>query len=139
MRTLNRIRERLRSEDGSLSAFLLVVVVVLVVVIGLVVDSAGKYAADSQAEQIAANAARTAVNSINGDTVLVGATALNAAQAQTAAEQYLAAAGVEGTVTVSGQVVSVDVETTYTTKFVSLLGINSLSGTGSASAQLITQ
>jgi hypothetical protein len=139
MTTLRRIRDRLREEEGSLSAFLLVVVVVLVVVIGLVVDSAGKYSADSQAEQIAANAARTAVNSINGDTVLVGATALNAAEAQTAAEQYLAAAGVTGTVTVSGQVVSVEVETTYTTRFVSLVGINSLTGTGSASAQLITE
>lgn len=139
MTILRRLRDRLRDEEGSLSAFLLVVVVVLVVVIGLVVDSAGKYSADSQAQQIASNAARTAVNSINGDTVLVGATTLDASQAQAAAEQYLAAAGVTGTVTVSGQVVSVDVETTYTTKFVSLVGINSLTGTGSASAQLITE
>ena len=134
-----RIRTRLREEDGALSAYLLVVVVVLVAVIGFVVDSAGKYAADSEAQQIASNAARTAVNSINGETVLVGETALDTEQAQAAAELYLAAAGVEGTVTVDGQVVTVEVETTYTTRFVSLLGINTLSGNGSASAQLITQ
>ena len=139
MSTLRRLRDRLREEEGSLSAFLLVVVVVLVVVIGLVVDSAGKYSADSQAQQIASNAARTAVNYINGETVLVGTTALNSAAAQAAAEEYLAAAGATGTVTVSGQVVSVEVETTYTTKFVSLVGINSLTGTGSASAQLINE
>lgn len=139
MTHLERLRARLRDEDGSLSVFLVAGVVVLIVVIGLVVDSAGKYQADSEAQQIASNAARTAVNSISGDTVLVGSTALNAAQAQTAGQEYLAAAGVEGTVTVSGQVVSVEVENTYTTRFLSLIGINSLPGTGSASAQLISE
>jgi hypothetical protein len=136
---LQHLRDRLRDDEGSLSAFVLVTVVILIVVTGLVVDSAGKYQEDAHAQQIASSAARAAVNSISGTTVEYGSLNLNAGQAETVANDYIAAAGATGTVTVSGQVVSVEVETTYTTKFLSLIGANTLPGKGSASAELITQ
>lgn len=139
MKKLRRLRDRVRDERGSLSAYVLVTVVILIVVTGLVVDSAGKYQEDAHAQQIASNAARAAVNSISGNTVYVGSLDLNAAQAEGVARNYLAAAGVDGTVTVAGQIVSVDVKTTYRTKFLSLIGANTLPGKGSASAALITQ
>ena len=139
MKKLRRLRDRVRDERGSLSAYVLVTVVILIVVTGLVVDSAGKYQEDAHAQQIASNAARAAVNSISGNTVYVGSLDLNAAQAEGVARTYLAAAGVDGTVTVAGQIVSVDVKTTYRTKFLSLIGANTLPGKGSASAALITQ
>lgn len=140
MNTLRRLLHRLRADErGSLSAYVLITIVVLIVVTGLVVDSAGKYQEDARAQQLASNAARAAVNSISGDTVYIGSLNLNAAQAETVARDYLAAAGVTGTVTVAGQVVSVETETVYTTKFLSLIGANTLPGKGSASAELITQ
>lgn len=140
MNKLRRLPTRFRDDErGSLSAYVLITIVVLIVVTGLVVDSAGKYQEDARAQQLASNAARTAVNSISGDTVLIGSLNLNAAQAETVARDYLAAAGVTGTVIVAGQVVSVEVQTTYITKFLSLIGANTLPGKGSASAELITQ
>lgn len=140
MRKLIRtLQVRLDDETGSLSAYLLVIVVVLTVLIGVVVDGSGKYDADARAQQVANSAARAAVNSISGDTVLVGSLGLNAAQAQATAENYVAAAGMTGSVSVAGQVVTVNVQTSYKTKFLSLIGVNQLPGKAEASAQLITQ
>lgn len=136
---MKRLRERLNDDTGSISVWVLLTAGVLMLLIGLVVDSAGKYQADELAQQVAAGAARTAVNSIGGSTVLNGSIGLNEREATAVAEDYLAAAGVIGSVSINGQVVSVDVEIPYTTLFVSLIGINTLTGTGSASAQLITQ
>lgn len=136
---IHTLRARLNDETGSLSAYLLVIVVVLTVLIGIVVDGSGKYDADARAQQVANSAARAAVNSINGSTVLVGSLGLNAAQAQTTAENYVAAAGMTGSVSVAGQVVTVNVQTFYKTKFLSLIGVSHLPGKAKASAQLITQ
>ena len=139
MNRLRGIRSRIQDETGSISAYVLMTVVTLIVVTGLVVDSAGKYQQDARAQQLAGNAARSAVNSLNDDTLIAGALTVNAARAQNAARDYIAAAGVTGTVTVEGQAVTVEVDTTYTTRFLSLIGINTLPGQGSATAQLITE
>lgn len=138
MTRLERLRNRLASEEGSLSAWVLLTAVVLVAVLGLVVDSAGKYQADERAHQVASNAARAAANSLSGDAVQRGDVYLDAARAQQTARDYIAASGLTGTVTITGQEVSVEVETSYTTKFISLLGVNTLPASGTASALLIT-
>jgi hypothetical protein len=44
-----------------------------------------------------------------------------------------------GSVSVTGEVVTVTVTTTYTTRFLSLIGIVELPGSGEASARLITE
>lgn len=138
MNSLRTLRRRLTDDEtGSASVAFVLIVVTLVVVIGLVVDSAGKYQASEQAQQIAASAARVGTNSISGDTVRIGELTLDARKATAAAQAYIAAAGMQGTVTVTGQVVSVEVTTTYTTRFLSLIGIASLPADGAASAQLI--
>lgn len=139
MKTIRARLARTRNERGSLSIYLLLFTVVLVGIIGFVVDSSGKYQADASAQQIADNAARAAANSISGDAVYTGSLSINAGQAETTARSYLAAAGVGGNVTVTGQVVHVTVTSNYRTKFVSLFGFNSLPTHGDASAELITQ
>ena len=136
------MRDRLQTindERGSISVFMIAAIVILIVIIGLVVDSAGKYSADARAQQIASNAARSAVNAIGGDTVLDGSLTVDTQTAEQAAENYLTSAGMTGTVTVTGEVVNVEAQTKYTTKFLSIIGINQLPGHGAASAQLITQ
>jgi Flp pilus assembly protein TadG len=128
----------LSDDTGSASVAFVLIVVTLVVVIGLVVDSAGKYQMAEQAQQVASSAARAATNSISGDTVRVGELTMDPEKAVQAGQAYIAAAGMEGTVTVNGQVVTVEVTTTYSTRFLSLIGITSLPASGQAAAQLIT-
>jgi Flp pilus assembly protein TadG len=136
---LRRRLALLRGDRGSASISFLLVTVTLIVVIGLVVDGAGKIQANERADQTAASAARAATNSIGGDTVRVGALTLDPVKAVAAGEAYLAAAGMAGTVSVTGEIVTVAVTTTYPTRFLSLIGITQLPGSGDASARLITQ
>ena len=64
--------------------------------------------------------------------------ALDTAAARRAAEQYLAAAGVEGTVTITGgTTLVVRVTDIYEPTFLSMVGIGDLTVTGDASARLI--
>jgi Flp pilus assembly protein TadG len=136
---LRRRLAALRGERGSASISFLLVSVTLIVVVGLVVDGAGKIQANERADLVAASAARTATNSIGGDTVRVGALTLDPVKAVAAGEAYLAAAGMAGTVSVTGEVVTVTATTSYSTRFLSLIGIVELPGTGEASARLITE
>jgi hypothetical protein len=136
---LRRRRAVPQGDRGSASISFLLVSVTLIVVIGLVVDGAGKIQANDRADLVAASAARTATNAIGGDTVRVGALSLDPVKAVAEGEAYLAAAGMAGSVSVTGEVVTVTVTTTYTTRFLSLIGIVELPGSGEASARLITE
>lgn len=141
---MNAIRARIKQlrenrEQGSLSVLFLALVVVLVVLVGLVVDSSGKYQTSQEAYMTASSAARAGTNAIGGQAVIDGSLALDTNKARITAQNYLTAAGVTGTVTVIGDTITVTVEDTYTTKFLSLIAINSLPVGATASAQIITQ
>lgn len=129
---------RTRREEGSLSAFFVLLAVILMAMIGLVVDSAGKYAEAEHAQLVASSSARAGVNAISGTAQDTGTTSTNNRVAQAAAEDYLTAAGMTGTVTVNGTTVTVTVYSTYDTRFVSLLGITQLPAEATATAQLLT-
>ncbi|GGA55320.1 hypothetical protein GCM10011490_01490 [Pseudoclavibacter endophyticus] len=131
-------RGRDRSERGSAQAFLVLTVVTLIVVIGLVVDGAGKVQAATAAQQVAASAARAATNAISGDTVDGASLAVDPHLAEHAALEYLAAAGMTGVAVATGSTITVTTETTYETRFVSIIGIGVLTVTGEAEASLIT-
>lgn len=126
-----------RGERGSSQVFLVLTVVTLIVVIGLVVDGAAKVQAATHAQHIAASAARAATNAVSGQTVGGDALAVDPALAQTVASHYIAEAGMSGTVTVSGRTITVTVEHSVDTLFLSLIGISSLPATGEARAALI--
>lgn len=140
---MNKIRqtlEQLRNDErGSVSVIFLACVVTLVVVVGLVVDSSGKYQSSQSAHMTAASAARAGTNAVAGQAVVDGTLSLNGSGAQAAAQSYLTAAGVSGNVTVVGDTITVSVEDTYTTRFLSLIGINSLPVAATSSARIITQ
>lgn len=140
MKKLRHILEQLRNDErGSVSIIFLACVVVLVVVVGLVVDSSGKYQSSQSAQMTASSAARAGTNALAGQAVVDGTLALNSSAAQAAAQNYLTAAGVTGNVTVVGDTITVSVEDTYTTRFLSLIGVNSLPVGATSSAQIITQ
>lgn len=110
---------------------------VLMIVVGLAIDGAGQVQAREQATAVAQEAARAGTNAAaandlgNGAPTLVVPTAINSAQ------NYLAAAGVSGTATATPNTVTVTTTVTYQTKFISLIGINSLEGHGTGAAQLL--
>lgn len=124
-------------DAGSISLALVVMVSALLVAVGLVVDGGAKLRAVQQATALAGEAARAATQQVNvAEVQTAGSARLDAAVARRAARQTLAAAGVEGTVTVATGQVSVTASVRRPTVFLSLLGVGSVTGSGSATADL---
>jgi Flp pilus assembly protein TadG len=134
---IKRLRNLHADETGNVTLPLIVLVVAFMLFIGLVVDGSGKIQAGDQANQIASAAARAAANSLSGDAVNSGGIGLDATKAQNTALGVLAASGVNGTANVTGNTVNVHVTIDYSTVFLNMIGINTLTGQGTASARLI--
>ena len=130
------MRVPIRDERGqSVSVFVIVVFAALVMTAGLVIDGGQKITAASRAEAAAAGAARAATNA--GVTQsLAGASPGDAALRATRA--FLAGQpGVSGSASVSNGVVTVTTRATERTLFLSLIGIDSVSATGTARANAV--
>ncbi|WP_448812099.1 pilus assembly protein TadG-related protein [Agromyces bauzanensis] len=134
---MRKLRELTPDETGNVTLPLIVLVVAFMLFIGLVVDGSGKIQAGDQANQIASAAARAAANSLTGEAVLIGGVGLDGVKAQNTAQSVINAAGVNGTASVSGNTVTVTVSVDYSTIFLNMIGINTLTGQGTASARLI--
>lgn len=135
-----RLRTKLLQarERGDAAVAFVLLVPALILVIGLVVDGAGQMQASEQATSIAQSAARAAANAgVSAKLPSTGVANISAGQAITAANSYLAAAGVTGTVQVNGQTVTVTVQKDYSTKFLSMF-VGTLAGKGTGSAQLLS-
>lgn len=128
---------REHDDRGSVSLLLVVMVAALFVSVGLVVDGGAKLRAVQQATAAAGEAARAATQQVDTGTVqLRGRAHLNPVSARHAAQETLAGAGVEGTVTVTDGQVHVDASVTRPTLFLGLLGLTQVTGHGSATADL---
>lgn len=124
-------------DSGSSSLALVVMVTALLVAVGLVVDGGTKLRAVQQATSVAGEAARAASQQVNVAVVqTAGSARLDAAAARSAAEEKLAEAGVEGSVTVATGRVLVTASVSRPTIFLNLLGVSSVTGSGSAAADL---
>lgn len=128
---------RCRDERGSISIWLVTSSLVMMVLVGLAVDLGGQVHAKQRAHDVAAQAARSggqqvqAAPAVAGDYLAVDTTA-----ARAAAEDYLAAADVEGSVAITGgDTIAVNVTDTYSPRFLGFLG--DLTVTGEASARLV--
>ncbi|MET7456248.1 pilus assembly protein TadG-related protein [Streptomyces sp. NPDC005574] len=130
-----------RCDDrGGVTVFVAVCVFALIGIIGVAVDGGSTMRAIERADYIAGEAARAGgqaidpAEAINGTAIVVDPQA-----AQAAAQAYLRSAGATGTVSVSsdGKTLTVHVTGTYDTKFLSAVGIGSLSVTGQAAASLL--
>ena len=126
-------------DRGSVSLLLAVWVIAILAVIGLAVDGGAKVRAIQRADNIAAEAARAAGQAINPTLAVPGTKqVLQADQAKAAGEAYLAAAGVQGSVTVVNNTeVRVTVTISTNTVMLSIIGINQTTATGQATAQLV--
>ena len=125
-----------RDEFGlSVTPFVSVIFAALIMTVGLVVDGGQKVAAVSRAETAAAGASRAAGNA--AATQELGARDPVAA-ATLAARTYLAGQpGITGWVTVGGGIVTVRTTAAEPTIFLPFVGIDAVTGTGSAQANIV--
>lgn len=132
-------RWRPRDERGSISVWFATASLPMVILIGMTVDLGGKVHAQQHARSVAAQAARTGAQEVQGPAALRGDDLrIDATAAKAAAQDYLRAAGVNGTVTVSGgDTLIVRTTDTYSSKFLGVIGLDSMKVTGEASARLI--
>ena len=128
-----------RNERGSISIWLALGAFVMIVLVGLAVDLGGQVQAKQRAHDIAAQAARAGGEQVQAAPAVEGQyLAIDTIAAKKAAENYLTASGVTGTVTITGgDTITVDVTDSYHPKFLTIVGINTMTVTGEASARLI--
>jgi hypothetical protein len=125
-----------RDERGqSISLFVLLIMGALIMTTGLVIDGGQKVAATSRAESAAAGASRAAGNAA-ATQQLGGADPASAAVL--AAKAYLAGQpGIKGTVAIASGFVTITTSDEVPTIFLSVIGIGSVSGQGSARANVV--
>ncbi|SNX88481.1 hypothetical protein SAMN06272735_8932 [Streptomyces sp. TLI_55] len=138
-RQLSRPRGRW-NDRGGVTVFVAACVIALIGIIGVAVDGGSKMRATERADYIAGEAARAGGQAIDPADAITGKAVTVDPQAATAAAQaYLGSAGATGTITVSGdgKTLTVTVTSTYDTKFLSAVGIDSLAVTGHGTATLL--
>ena len=123
-----------RSEQGSITLWLAVLTGALFVLLGLVWVGGEALTAKATASSDAFAAARAGAEALSGGSLSAGTVVLDPAAAQSAAEDSLAAAGVQGRVAVTGRVVSVTVTSEVPGGLLGMVGIRSLVVSGAAAA-----
>ncbi|MHA6631107.1 hypothetical protein ACU61A_37215 [Pseudonocardia sichuanensis] len=121
-----------------MTAFVVTLMTAILVLAALALDGGLALAAKIEANGRAESAARAGAQAIDlGAYRVEGRLALDPDRAVTAAQDYLAAAGASGTVTVTGDAVSVSVTAAHRTQLLGLTGITTLTvhGTGRAQPQ----
>jgi hypothetical protein len=135
MTTADRLPSRPRDEGGMVTAFVVIFTFALLLLAGLVIDGGLTLAARVQAIDEAQAAARAGAQAINIPLFRsTGQIVLDPAQANQAAESYLAATGHSGTVQVNGDDVDVTVSITQPMQILGIGGVGSLTVTGHGTA-----
>ncbi|WP_347119583.1 pilus assembly protein TadG-related protein [Streptomyces sp. 21So2-11] len=132
-------RER---DRGSMSLFFALSSLAILMVMGLLVDGGGALNAANRTTSLAQEAARTAGQQLDPAAAVEGtAITIDPDAAVGAAQDYLAAANVQGDVQITdgGQTLTVTVQDTYDTLFAQLVGKSQITVTGTAKAHLQTQ
>jgi hypothetical protein len=123
-------------DEGAVSLFVIVIAVALIAAIGLVVDGGGKIRALERADETAREAARAGTQMLDVPAAVRGERVeVDPGAAGRAARAYLDAAGVEGSVSVSGALVTVSTRVVYRPVFLGFVGIGPIAVTGEASAR----
>jgi Flp pilus assembly protein TadG len=132
-------------ERGSLTLLLAVMFVALLALAGIVIDGGAKLTAAENATAIAQEAARAGAGIVSQSTAYAkGSFVVDQNQAIQAAEQYLSQpslteAGYQGWVTREGtQFIQVTVRVIEPTRVLSIIGIDHVKATGTATADLVS-
>ncbi len=134
------LASRADGERGSLTLMLAVLMVALLALAGLVIDGGRKLNQSASAYAIAQEAARAGAGMVDRSAAYRSGTFLvNEGEALAAARAYLTGAGYNGSVTPDGtRRIRVTVTVTEPTLVLSLIGIDTMTSTGSAVASLVT-
>jgi hypothetical protein len=125
-----------RTDEGSISLFMVVLTIALLVAVGLVVDGGAKVRAIQRADEAAREAARAGTQALDVPAAVQGeAVSVDPAAAARAARAYLVAAGVDGSVSVSGNAVTVSTHVPFAPVFLALAGVRPSTVTGTATAR----
>ena len=129
---------RQRDERGAISVWFATASLVMIILVGMTVDVGGKVHAQQQARSAAAQAARTGAQEVGPTAIRGEELRVDINAAKSAAQGYLKSAGVQGSVTVvNGDTLIVRTTDTYDSKFLGIVGLDSMRVTGEASARLI--
>jgi cytoskeletal protein RodZ len=131
----HRDQERDR-ERGSITPLIAVLAATFIVLGGLIYDDGRADAAKATAIDEAQQAARTAAQALNPADLRNNILALAPSQAIADAQQYIASCGDTGTVTISGDEITVHVTRRQPTAFLDAIGISEITVTGTATAEL---
>ena len=129
-----------RADEGRVSLLVAVCAAALLFLIGVVVDGGGRIRALQRADNLAAQAARTAGQAIDvGQAISGGTKVIDPDRAVVAAQSYLDQAGAAGTVTISSDRRHITVTTTvsYTPVMLGAFGYGTTQVTGHATATLV--
>jgi hypothetical protein len=129
------------NDRGSLSLMVVVLFAALAALAGIVVDGGAKLTGDENAAAVAQEAARAGATSVDASRAYAtGTFVVDQEQAIVAARDYLSAAGYsQYTVAEDGAAaIRVTVRITKPTRFLSLIGIDSFTCSGAATASLVT-
>lgn len=126
-------------ECGSITVWMALASFVMMFLVGLAVDLGGQVHAHERAHDLAAQAARAGGEEVEGGAAIQGREPIiSQAAARAAAQRYLDAAGVSGTVEITnGDTITVTVHDSYDSQFLGLIGIKRLDASGKATARLI--
>ncbi len=132
-------RPRRDPERGSVTVWMVTTAMSMVLLVGLAVDLSGQVLTKQRAQDVAAEAARAGGQQLQGAAAIRGSAAvLDPHAATAAASTYLAGVPeVTGSSRVSGgDTVITDTQSTYTTKFLSIIGIRQIHVTGHAEVEV---
>ena len=126
-------------DRGSVSLWLITAAWAMIVIVGVVVDLSGQVYAQQHAHDIAAQAARAGGEQLNASQAIRGRSArADTTRAAAAARNYLAGSDVDGSVRIlDGTTLIVKTTGTYRTRFLSIIGVDTMQVRGSASARIV--
>jgi hypothetical protein len=128
-------------ERGSLSLMIVILFVALAALAGIVVDGGAKLEADQNAVALAQEAARAGAMTVDESSAYSSGTfVVDQQQAIDAARSYLISAGYDqyAVAAAGNRAIQVSVTITEPTTFLSLIGVDSFTCTGTATASLVT-
>lgn len=135
---LPALRSRAAEDDsGSATVWMIGVVVCAFLMLALVLDGGVMLRARSNAYAAASAAARAGAQQLDPIAAVDGVAVLDPVAAQRAAVDYLTAEGLTGTVTISGDTVTVYVTSTVSLQLATALGVDATTFHATASAQAI--
>jgi len=124
-------------ERGGVTPFVLLFVIPMAMMAGLAFDGGRVLSERRAALDVAQNAALAGAQAVDGSSLRQGVTTIDTANASTAANNWLAAQGYSGTVTVSGDTITVTVNMVVDMQLLGAIGVGPKTVTGVGRARIV--